>query len=332
MASWWMNENDCGEGDDSRSTISKRDDFPENWIASQEPVAFKGLLKKLATSWGPFSASWQTRYWELRGAFLVYYHSAPHSATRPEIPAGAINLKQLTLVEVTQDNVLLLKSKEHEVRLKSLKNDLESPSVSDWLHALEENRQYFQNVGNVNFHLTSKELEFSDAKIGEKNVILTDEFKESSTISSAGRKNVTETSHHSFGGDASSVDENSRTSIVSRISSRLSLRSLNNTKGDLELGYIDDSKSSNQQLRFSASQSSVSSAQDESSTPNSALVRGDADIPPRLKFLLGRIGVLLRKDGATPVKIARRKLWLRYHRAILYFACFAFIILPVSQL
>jgi hypothetical protein len=47
MASWWMNENgDEDDQDESRKTISKRNHFPENWIASQEPVTFKGLLEK----------------------------------------------------------------------------------------------------------------------------------------------------------------------------------------------------------------------------------------------------------------------------------------------
>ncbi len=60
-------------------------------------------------------AQWQSRYWELRGHFLVYFKDA---ASAGGTPLGAIDLRQIKGTAVLGSN-LVLTSRSREIKLRA---------------------------------------------------------------------------------------------------------------------------------------------------------------------------------------------------------------------
>lgn len=130
---------------DYRTTIVKRPESFSDYL--KEQVVMSGALEKLASSFF-ISPQWQARYWQLRGFYLVYY-AASRRAAPASSPLGIIDLRCVVQVSVDDGQVLVLKSKSRELKLRiqaSKGSPTEGPdepvllltaSLHDWRTAIE---------------------------------------------------------------------------------------------------------------------------------------------------------------------------------------------------
>ena len=101
--------------------------------------ACRGSLDKLASSaW----VQWQSRFWELRGFFMVYYNDKHAEGDNLGPPLGAIDLRKLTAVAITRGHrqqELVLSSRKRDFRLRQ--GSCELPALDGWLACIERARE-----------------------------------------------------------------------------------------------------------------------------------------------------------------------------------------------
>ena len=157
-----MNESPAEDDGSVRKTVVKRGassrlPLPAALaLAMEQEPSCAGCLDKLASStW----AHWQTRHWELRGHFLVYYKppSATDGLIAPGLLLGAIDLRHISAVSLSflhqsQKQELVLSSRSRDFRLRAsdathARSGAEAPSITSWEKHIRRSRDELSYAG-----------------------------------------------------------------------------------------------------------------------------------------------------------------------------------------
>jgi hypothetical protein len=110
--------------------------------------ACSGHMEKLATT-SSMWVTWQMRYWELRGEHLLYFNAARKDG---EEPLGAIALRQIKSVSISNRKELVLKSRSKEFKLRCSAAEVKGQSrtsVESWQKCIDEVRKQLQSRPSV---------------------------------------------------------------------------------------------------------------------------------------------------------------------------------------